>query len=47
MLAFHVNERLGESEDPRVFARPAKSVIKVLSESTTAQELARRLPDNI
>jgi transglutaminase-like putative cysteine protease len=45
MLAFGVDESLGESEDPRIFAEPADSVIKALTINRTAKALSRSLPD--
>jgi hypothetical protein len=47
MLAFKVDKSIGESEDLRVYPKPAQSAINALMQSTSAEELARKLPDNI
>lgn len=47
MLAYRVDERLGESEDPRIFALPAESVIKALTTNATARALEGSLPDSL
>ncbi len=45
MLAYQVNESLGESEDRMIFATPAESVIRALTMCTTAKMLSLSLPD--
>lgn len=45
MLAFKINESLGESEDPRIFATPAECVIRALTTSANAKTLSCSLPD--
>jgi transglutaminase-like putative cysteine protease len=45
MLAFRIDESLGESEDPRIFDVPAESVIRALTMSTNAKILSCSLPD--
>lgn len=45
ILAYHIDESLGESEDHRIFATPAESVIRALTTSTNAKMLSCILPD--
>lgn len=45
ILAYHIDESLGESEDPAIFATPAESVIRALTTSANAKKLSRSLPD--
>ncbi len=45
MLAYNINESLGESEDARIFATPAESVIRALTTSANAKMLSCSLPD--
>ena len=45
ILAFKIDESLGESEDPNIFAAPAESVIRVLTTSANAKMLSCSLPD--
>lgn len=47
MLAYRVDEGFGESEDPRIFAVPAESVIKALTTNATAKTLKYNLPDSL
>jgi transglutaminase-like putative cysteine protease len=47
MLAYLVDERLGESEDPRIFATPAESVIRALTTNLTAKMLEGNLPNSL
>lgn len=47
MLAFTVDESLGESEDPTIYPAPAESIIKLLMQCGSARELMDKLPDRI
>ncbi len=45
MLAYKIDESLGESEDLRIFATPAESVIRALTTSTNVKMLSCSLPN--
>jgi transglutaminase-like putative cysteine protease len=45
VLAYQIDESLGESEDPGVYASPAESVIRALTMSANVKTLSRSLPD--
>lgn len=47
MLAYNVDESMGESEEPRIFVEPAESVITALTTNKTARALAASLPDRL
>ncbi len=46
-LVYRADESFGESEDPRIYAKPAESVIRALTTYGDAKALARNMPDSV